>query len=115
MMNFALKMMSLALTNVGDRPRARPRPAADVSDFPLVPLYLHSISFWFYSVLLHLPSILLHPPVHFIRYTIKFLGVADATQNALSGAVTGTKDEVMSGILERYLRSGERQAPHTPT
>ena len=38
-------------------------------------------------------------------YTVRFLGEADVTQGALSGAQSGKKDEVISGVLEKYLRS----------
>ena len=38
-------------------------------------------------------------------YTIRFTGEMDKTQQALSGAATGTKDEVRAGVLEKYLRN----------
>ncbi len=38
-------------------------------------------------------------------YTIRFLGQADLLQNALSGAEDGVKDQVVSGVLEKYLRA----------
>eukprot|EP01043_Picozoa_sp_COSAG02_P085126 COSAG02_NODE_22827_length_739_cov_1.034375_2_plen_196_part_01 len=38
-------------------------------------------------------------------YTIRFLGQADLLQNVLSGAETGAKDQVVSGVLEKYLRA----------
>jgi hypothetical protein len=37
-------------------------------------------------------------------YTIRYLGTADATQKALSGAVAGVKGTERSGIRECFLR-----------